>query len=238
VYTDVTEFQFDLFCHISSAIHKALKSKEIGKSEEAIPQESAISLKNYNELLAQDPLINAISMLDKATDHLECYSKIQSDFTADIIKLSKVLVKEHRNIERAVQNIKPQKVQKSLDIIYNEMSSYSKKIAIKIPKLSIEFSNSIMSCLRAIKMLKDNNLEDKMPLTGISYNMGETRTALKSLIGAIKTIEPAFMDGSDDILDIKIQKQIVIALHQDLVSSLNKSIELLDRLMNELPDNV
>lgn len=234
VYTDVTEFTFDLFRHISSAIHKVLKGKEIGISEEAIPQESAISLKNYNELLVQDPLVNAVSMIDKATEHLSAYSNIQVTLTSDISKLARALTKESRNIERANRNGKPQKAQKPLDAIYDEMNSYSKKLSIKIPKLSTEFSDSIMSFLRAAKMVKDNDLEGTVPLTDVFSDVGQVRTALASLIDAIHNAETGFIDWPEDLLDINIQKKIVSALHQDLVSSLYKSIELLDRLMDEV----
>ena len=233
-YTDVTEFQFDLFRHISSAISDVLKGKEIGKSEEATPQESANSLKNYNELLAQDPLVNANSMVGKATDHMQAYSKVQSALNSDIVKLSKVLSKESKNIERATQNGKPQKIQKSLDAIYDEMSDYSKKLVIKIPKFSTEMSGSIMSFLRAAKIVKDNHLEDTMPLAGVLSSVGSGRSEITSLVDAINTVGSVFASWPKVTLDIEIQKKIVIALHQDLVSSLLKSIELLDRLTDEL----
>lgn len=234
VYTDVTEFQFDLYRHISSAIRDVLKNKVVGKSAEAIPQESAVNLKNYNELLTQDPLVNAISMLDNAADHLEAYSRLQSALTADIGRLARKLTKESRNIERATRNGKLQKVQKSFDSIYDGMNEYSKKLATKIPKFSIEFSGSIMASLRAVKLVKDNNLEDEMPLTGFGSSIAEMRTSLVSLVEVTSSVESSFDEWPENILDIKIQKQIVIALHKDLVSSLHKSIELLDRLTGEL----
>lgn len=229
-YTDVTEFQFDLFRHISDAIRKVLKGKEIGQSKEAIPEESAISLKNYNELLAQDALINAVLMLDSAADHLSVYAKIQDALTADILKLSNVLIKETRNIERAKRNGKQQKIEKTLDSIYNGMSDYSKKLVIKIPKLSIEFSSSMMQSLRFFQTVKDNHLEETMPLTGISPHIGELRKSLEGLIAVIEDVESGFADFPEELLNIDIQKRVIISLHKDLISSLRKSIELLDRL--------
>ncbi|MEE9389541.1 MAG: hypothetical protein V3U96_13125 [Paracoccaceae bacterium] len=234
VYTDVTEFQFHLLRHISSTIREVLKGKEIGTSEEAIPQESVISLKNYSELLAQDPLVNANTMLGKASDHLDAYNKHQSALTADIGSLAKVLAREAKNINRATRNGKSQKIQVSIDNIYNGMDEYSKKLVIKIPKFSTEFSGAIMSLLRASKMVKDNELEETIPLADVSASVGQTRTALTRLVDSIKTVETGFAGWPEDNLDLVIQKKIISALHQDLVSSLDKSIELLDRLMDEL----
>lgn len=233
VYSDITEFQFDLHNHISSAIHEVLKGKEIGRSEEAIPQESAISLKNYNELLAQDPLVNANSMMDKASDHLSNYSKALDSLNSDLGKLARILQKESKNIERAIQNSKPQKTQKPLETIYDGMNDYSKKMALRIPKLSNEFSSSIMSFLRTIKMVQDNHLEEKMPLDAAFSGISGTRAALETLIEAVKEAETGFADWPDEILDLYLQKQVVIALHQDLIASLLKAIELLDKLTDE-----
>ena len=174
-----------------------------------------------------------ISMLGKASDHLGAYNKLQSDLNADIGKLARALNKEATNIDRATRNGKPQKIQKSIDVIYNEMNNYSKKLAIKIPKFSTEFSGSIMSFLRAAEMVNDNHLDDTVPLADVLNDVGQTRTALSGLVDAICNSEQGFTNWSEDILDLDIQKKIVSALHQDLISSLNKSIELLDRLMDE-----
>lgn len=233
-YTDVTEFQFDLFRHISSAIREVLKGKEIGVSEEAIPQESAISLKNYNELLAQDPLVNAISMIDKATECLDNYNVTQSSLNVDIRKLSRALNAESRNIVRAKQNGKQHKIEKSINNICNEMSKYSKHLVARVPKFSIEFSGAIMFLLRAVEMVKDNHLEDTVPLNDVLSSAVQFRSALTSLVAAIDSVEEAFAGWPESSLDIDIQKKLVSALHQDLVSSLLKSIEFLDRLKGEL----
>lgn len=233
VYTDVTEFQFDLYRHISSAIHKVLKSKETGKSEEAIPQESATSLKNYSYLLANDPLVNADAMLAEAADHLGAYNKIQKALNVDIGKLSKALVRESKNITRARQNGKQEKIEKSLGVIYNEMNDYSKKLAGKIPKFSIEFSAAIISFLRTSKLVKDNHLEDEMPLAGVLTNVGYARKALSRFIDSIDNLETVLSSWPENISDINIQKKKVSALHQDLAASLRKAIELLDHLKVE-----
>ncbi len=233
-YTDVTEFQFDLFRHISTTIRKVLVGKEIGVSEEAVPQESAISLKNYNELLAQDPLVNAVSMIDKASDHLGSYTKTQLDLNRDIEKLSRVFLAEGRNIDRATRNGKQQKIQKSIDRIYREMNSYSKKLAARIPKFSTEFSGAIMSFLRVAEMVTDGNLKDTVSLNSVLPGVSQARVGLASLVDSINTAETSFANWPDGIVDIDIQKKILSALHQDLASSLLKSIELLDRLKDEL----
>ncbi len=233
VYSDITEFQFDLHNHISAAIHEVLKGKEIGRSEEAIPQESASSLKSYNVLLAQNPLINAVSVLDKGTDHLSNYSKLLDGLNSDLGKLARILQKEGRKIERAVQNSNPQKTQKPFENIYDGMNDYSKRMALRIPKLSNEFSGSIMSFLRTIKMVQDNHMEEKMPLDAAFSGISGTRAALETLIEAVKEAETGFADWPDEILDLYLQKQVVIALHQDLIASLLKAIELLDKLTDE-----
>lgn len=233
VYSDITEFQFDLHNHISSAIHEVLKGKEIGQSEEAIPQESASSLKSYNLLLAQDPIINAVSVLDKGADHLNNYNRLLGDLNSDIVKMTRILQKESRIIKRANLNSKPQRVQKSINNIYDGMNDYSKKMTLRIPKLSNEFSGSIMSCLRAVKMVQDNHIEEKLPLDAAFSGISETRAALETLIEAVKEVETGFADWPVEILDLYLQKQIIIALHQDLVASLLKAIELLDKLTDE-----
>lgn len=233
VYKDVVEFQFDLLRHISSAIRAVLKNKETGKSEEAIPQESSSSLKNYSDLLTREPLLNAVTMLDQAADHMNAYEKILVSQTKSIGSLSRILVRESKNIERAVRNGKQQKITNSINTIYREMNGYSKKLAANISKLSSEFSSSILSSLRAVRMVKDNALENSMPLDGISSNVSSMRAALKNLIVNIENTESGFDEWPDDILDMEVQKKILMALHQDLVSSLKISIELLDRLMSE-----
>jgi hypothetical protein len=233
-YSNIIEFQFDLHNHINSAIHEVLKDKEVGKSEESIPEESASSLKNYNDLMVQDPLVNAVSMLDKATVHMRTYTNLLLGLNSDVVKLARMLVKENRNIVRATQSGKQQKIEQSIGIVYGEMNDYSKKIAAKIPKFSSEFSDSILSTLRAVKMVKDNHLEHVMPLAGIASNIGGARTGLKSLMEALDTVQTGFANWPEGIVDLKVQKQIIIALHKDLGASLLKSIELLDKLTDEV----
>lgn len=233
-YTDIVEFQFDLIRHISSAIRKVLGGKEVGKSAVAIPQESAISLKNYTELLAQDPLLNAVSIIDSATDYMNSYTRTLNDLAQDVGKLARKLTRETKNIESAKQTKNQQKAKKSLGAVYSEMNRYSKKLAINIPKLSTEFSESIMSILRVDRLVNDNDLADVLPLTDIVSDVAQARTALSSLVNIIRETEASFADWPEEIVDMHIQKQIVIALHQDLISSLVKSIELLGRLLDEV----
>ena len=84
--------------------------------------------------------------------------------------------------------------------------------------------------------MKDNNLEDIMPLTDLIINVdeSESRMAFVSLIEGILAAGSSIDEWPDDVLDIRMQKQIVSALHQDLVSSVRKAVELLDLLKGEL----
>jgi hypothetical protein len=233
-YSNIADFQLDLYNHINSAIHEVLKYKEVGKSEEAIPEESVSSLKNYNDLMIQDPLVNADSMLVKATDHMINYTNLFSSLKSDVENLARILRKESKNIVRATQNGKQQNLEKSIRIVCSEMNDYSKKIAAKIPKLSSEFSVSILSILRVVKMVKDNHLEEVMPLAGIASKIGGVRKGLKLLIENVDTVQTGFSNWPEEILDLKVRKQIIIALHKDLGASLLESIELLDKLTDEV----
>ena len=229
-YTDIAEFQFYLHNHISATIREVLKSKDANKSEVNIPEESAIILKNYNDLMAQDPLINAVSMLGSATDHMNNYANLLSEITLDIGKLRKAIIKETKNLLIATKKANYKAILKSFSNINNAMSLYSKAIAIKIPVISKEFSDSVIFVLRAIEIVKGNNLDGEVPLDTISSNIGGMSAGLMTLVESIKTMEDSFSDWPDDITDLKIQKRIVIALHKDLSASLLKSIELLDKL--------
>jgi len=232
-YTDVVEFQFDLHNHISSAIHDVLKDKKPGQDEEAIPQESTDKLKNYNSLLAQNPLINAASLFDKGSYHLNSFNALLSALTSDIKKLTGVISKEAKNIERVTRNNKPDKVTDSIRKIHTGMNEYSRRILEKIPKLSSEFSDAILISLRAVTMVKINSLEDQIPLSVIVSSVASARGGLTSLIESITQTEAVFVGWADASLGLDIEKQTLIALHQDLVVSLRKSIELMDKLTQE-----
>ncbi len=83
-------------------------------------------------------------------------------------------------------------------------------------------------------MVQDNNLEEIMPLTGILSDIVEARTALEFLVEELKSTEAGFSDWPEEITDLNVQKQRLIALHQDLSASLLKAIELLNKFIDEL----
>lgn len=232
-YTNITEFQFDLHNHISSAIHDVLKTKEIGKSAEAIPNESATTLRNFEGLLAQDALVSAIQLLSEGSDQLSLYTTHMNAHTTDLVKLAKALRRQGQNIARAIKNENTKEFEKSIGRVYDEMQSYSKRLSVRIPKLSQTFSNSFIAILRAIGLVKDNNLSEVLPLGSMYSSIEFAHKSLKELVEEIKNAEEKITQGPDDIIDLSVQKRIMIALHQDLVESLTKSIELLDRLMQE-----
>lgn len=161
IYTDIVEFQFDLHNHISAAIHVVLNRKNTCKKEDVIPEESASSLMAYNELLKDDPIVNAVSLIGRSAAHMEEYSKILVGLNSDISRLSRAAIKEAKHIKNAVETKNEIKIIKSIGKVTDEMSLYSKGLIKKIPTLSEEFSESIMLILRASKIVKENEASSR-----------------------------------------------------------------------------
>lgn len=210
-----------------------LRNKKDGQSEEAAPDESVNSLRNFDHLLASDPLVNSIHLLARGSDSLASYSKQMNIQTTELNKLTKILIRESRNISRPATTGKPEKIQKSINAVYDGMGSYSKQLQIRIPNFSKFFSSISISVLRVIKLVQENELEQTLPLGGVTSSMLGAQNALKEMIAAIVTVEQNLNEWPIHIVDLDIQKKIIVALHQDLVESLSKSVELLDRLMEE-----
>ena len=89
-------------------------------------------------------------MLGVATDHMEVSTKTLSALTIDIGKLTRALIKESRNLERASKNGNPEKINMTMGKIYGAMSGYSKKLAANIPIFTTEFSGSIMASFEGL----------------------------------------------------------------------------------------
>lgn len=233
-YMDITEFQFDLHNHISSAIHKVLNTKEPSESAQPAIEESASALMRYNELLKGDPVVQAVSLIQTSTEHMGEYNKTLLGLTSDVSRLSKATTKEAEKLQLAAAKSSAPLILKSIERITNDMSRYSKSLLSRIPVLSHHFSESILTILRVSSIVKDNEIQKVIPLGIIKQSTLESRNALINLINSVKGVEVILQTWPQDFTDLNIQKKIIMALHHDLSDSLERSIDLLDKLSTEL----
>lgn len=236
-YTDIVEFQFDLSRHISSTISKILDYKDLDNSEGVIPDESSRDLSNFHELIIKDPLVQSTSLLFYATERMNKYSDILVSMSKDIKKLEKNFNSNTRKLNKfhSTGNIKL--LQKTIDSIVLEMRSYSKKIKLNIPSMSYEFSESIITILRVLDIIKINSIHDKLHIDDLASNIKPLRDGLILSVNGLFQFEKILDEFPEDITELNIQTKIILALHRDLISSLNKSIELLGRLEIEIAES-
>jgi hypothetical protein len=230
-YATELALRLDLHPQLSDAIHESLARNQNDKTETGQHDNSLQLLSNYEALLASDPLVAASELFETGSNALNSHSELQNQFTRLVVKLK-------RKIEKTIRTLHSDRNQRQKDKAIAELASEMRTYQSEIRKLIVKKQRAIIegmtSVQRAVSLIKDNELEEKMPIGGLDQTVEGIIPQFAGLREAILDSAKGLADWPDDMGDISNQKKIIIAIHEDLDRYYGSLIELFERFVKKL----
>lgn len=225
-YDDPTQFNVLLSRQLSMAIYDLIKTAA-PHTDETPPSDQKFSmLKNFEDLLEQNPLYAANDLISTAAKHLNDHTTEMDELATDLTQFSTKLAKFTKRLTHANNSNSVQSQMDALSGIMNLLARYTSRLKIHIPKMNNSFRDSMVCMQRAINIIDTADLTETLPIGDNIKPMQGMLEALKPLEGQITFSSEAFAKWPDISPDMSFHRDVLLALHSDLTEYVRRSVKL------------
>lgn len=228
-YNDITSFQFDLHRHISQTVRELLLEDEEFSLQ--ISDESTKALLNYDNLITTNTVILTSDLIDIATNELNSYTIVQSEYNKDISRVAKKMERSSRGIEQSQNSMNVKRFEREFDALCKGLEIYVEKLVDKIPRFANHFDNSMTSFQRAIAIMDDTEEGSSGFVSSIEGSILDAVAGLSELRDIVNSVESSFDEWPEHLERMHVAKLKIVSLHRDLMRHLDNSVETLQRLI-------